>query len=98
MPYQGYDNCPVIKDNWTNYCRQVICYLEQKGKRRYDEIIEIQYIHNSEIAEFKEDYELYGTFETDFKKTWISVSGGCSFYFHITYNVTKNKIVGFIVN
>lgn len=96
--YQGYDDCPIIKDNWANYCRQVICYLEKKGRRTYDEIIRIQYIHNSEIVRFKDDYELYGTFETDFKKTWISVSGGCSFYFNIYYNVNKGKIVDFVVN
>ncbi len=98
MPNQGFGNCPIIKDNWENYCRQVICYIEKKGRRKYEEIIQINYIHNSEILQFKKDYELYGTFETDFKKSWIEVLDGCSFFFNIYYNVTKNKIDKFIVN
>ena len=97
MPGQGYNDCPIIKDNWENYGRQVICYLEKKGKRKYDEIIQINYIHNSEIAQLKKDYDLYG-FDSNWKETWLYVSGGCSFYFHIYYNVNKGKIVDFVVN
>lgn len=97
MPNQGFNNCPIIKDNWGNYCRQVICYLVKKGKRKYDEIIQINYIHNSEIAQLKKDYDLYG-FDSNWKETWLYVSGGCSLYFHIYYDITKEKIVDFIVN
>ena len=97
--YQGSDDCPIIKDNWSNYCRQVICYLKKKGKRKYDEIIEIYYIHKDEIAEIRRIDELYGkTIEDDWEKVWLYVCGGCSFYFHIYYNVNKRKIVDFVVN
>ena len=98
MPSQGYDGCPIIKDNWSDYCRQVICYLKKTGRRKYDEIIQIQYIHNSEIVSFEEGYELYGILEIDFKRTWIEVAGGCSFFFNIYYDVNKRKIVAFVVN
>ena len=98
MPNQGFDGCPIIKDNWSDYGRQVISYLEKTGRKKYDEIIEIQYIHNSEIVQFKKDYELYGTFEFNWRKTWLYAFDGCSFYFHIYYNVNKGKIVDFVVN
>ena len=97
MPNQGFNDCPVIKDNWSDYCRQVICYLKKKGRRKYDEIIQINYIHNSKIAQFKKDYDLYG-FESNWKETWLYVLGGCSFYFRIYYDVNKRKIVGYTVN
>ena len=98
MPNQGFNGCPIIKENWRNYCRQVICYLDKKGKRKYDEIIRIQYIHIERVKEFEKIYKLYGGFETNWKKQWIYVNGGCSFIFHIFYDVKKGKIVDFIVN
>lgn len=95
---QGFDNCPIIKDNWDSYYRQVICYIKKKNKRRYDEIIYISYIHKSQIEEFEKYlnsiYYSYG----NWKKYWFSVNGGCSKYFHIFYDVRKKKIVGFVVN
>lgn len=90
MPNQGFDGCPIIKDSWEDYCRQVICYLEKKGRRKYDEIIRIQYIHNSEIAHIED--------KIDWKKNWVFYRGGCSLFFNISYNVSKRKIVDFVVN
>ncbi|NLL28883.1 MAG: hypothetical protein GX259_08800 [Bacteroidales bacterium] len=98
LPNQGFDDCPIIKDNWTNYCRQVICYLKKKGRRKYDEIIRIQYIHTSKIQQFEKDFQLYGTFGIDWKRRWMYVCDGCSFYFNVFYNDSKRKIVGFVVN
>ena len=90
MPNQGFDGCPIIKDNWSDYGRQVIYYLEKTGRKKYDEIIEIQYIHNSEIAHIED--------KIDWKKNWVFYRGGCSLFFNISYNVSKRKIVDFVVN
>jgi hypothetical protein len=97
IPSQG-DGCPIIKEEWGNYCRQVICYLDKKGKRKYDEIIQIQYIHITEIKELEKLHKQYGMFEVNWKKNWICVWDGCSFYFNIFYDVRKGKVVDFIVN
>lgn len=97
MPSQGFGGCPIIKDNWANYGRQVACYLEKKGRKKYEEIIQINYIHNSEIAQFEKEYELYGI-EFNWKKEWLYMLDGCSFYFQVYYNVNKGKVVEFSVN
>ena len=44
MPNQGFDGCPIIKDNWSDYGRQVISYLEKTGRKKYDEIILVRHI------------------------------------------------------
>jgi len=97
IPSQGFNGCPIIKENWGNYCRQVICYLEKKGKRKYDEIIRIQYIHIEEVKE-EERIQQYTTFEVNWKKKWVHINGGCSFIFNIFYDVKKGKVIDIVVN
>lgn len=97
LPNQGFPNCPIIKDNWNDYYRQAVCYLDE-GYRRKREIIEIRYIRKEVALETERDFEQYMQSSWNWKENWDKTLGGCSAHFSIYYDVRKDKIVSFIVN
>ena len=82
-PQQGGHLCPIIDKNWNNYIRQVIGYRDENG----DQIILINFFCKKLI-----ERHFFWLEEFAF------IRGGCSKYWKISYNKTKNKIIGWVIN
>lgn len=84
LPQQGYESCPIILKSWKNYKRQIIKYIDQKTG---DQILWFQYIHEQVISE-----------HPDWKENWVLISGGCSNYWQIKYNLKSKRFFDFVIN
>lgn len=81
---QGGNQCPVIHENWNNYIRQAIGYINHNE----DKMILINYFWKDLVRE-KHFYWL---------EEFAFVQGGCSDYWQILYNKTNDKIVRWSIN
>jgi hypothetical protein len=76
----GWEGCPRIPDEWRSYYRQVVSYRDANST---NEIIYLHYVHKSEV-------EVYFP---NWPNQWVRISGGCTNYFSIVYDKTKNEII-----
>lgn len=83
MINQDARNCPVIKDNLTNYFRQYIGILNKNGEK----IIEINFIWNDIAKDIGDVYS-----------NWIEVQDGCSKYWSVNVNLKKGKCFNLEIN
>lgn len=84
LPQQGYGGCPVISKSWNDYQRQVIKYEDKESSTQ---ILWIQYIHKQVLDD-----------HPNWKENWVLVSGGCSNYWQIRYDVKSKKLFDFSIN
>ena len=81
---QGYQDCPSIINNWISYKRQIIGYVDKKNGNH---IIWVNF--------FLEDSEIE---LQNWREVWVDVDGGCSNYWSIKYNCSKDKLFEWVIN
>ncbi|WP_157491375.1 hypothetical protein [Flammeovirga sp. SJP92] len=81
-PFNGVSDCPKIHRNITNYYRQYVSFINNKGER----IIQISFFWD----ENKTRYNL--------NEDYTEVLDGCSYYWKINYNIETEEFFGLSIN
>lgn len=81
--YTNQSDTPVIHKKLKKYSRQYLGYIDTNG----DRILFINCLWKNDDRD-----------ENTFLTQWIETKDGCSYYWNIKYNITKNKLFDLTVN